>query len=125
MATEEPVPTTRGQTILMHLRRGATVMTTDGALGTLHQIIMDEHTGELQALVISTGGVEYLEVPATHVLRATDSDVYLDVSQTDLRLHPELVKPYNPDQYTPVRENPLLAPSEASRGAQFRERPVV
>ena len=125
MATEEPLSTTNGQTTQIRISRGATVMATDGALGTVHQIIMDQRTGELQALVIATGGTEYLELPATHVLRATGSDVYLDVSLADLRQHPELAKPYNPNQYVPVRENPFLPPSEATRGAQFSERPVV
>lgn len=125
MATEEPLSTTNEQTTQIRINRGATIMAMDGALGTVHQIIMDQRTGELQALVIATGGTEYLELPATHVLRATGSDVYLDVSQADLRQQPELAKPYNPNQYVPVRENPFLPPSEATRGAQFSERPVV
>jgi hypothetical protein len=100
-------------------------MGTDEALGTVHQIIMNQRTGELQALVIVTDNAQQLELPATHVLRATESAVYLDVAAEDLRRHPELATPYNPDRYVPVRAHPLLSPTEASRGVSAHERPLV
>jgi hypothetical protein len=114
-----------GKTAVIRISRGATAMATDAALGAVHQIIMDQRTGELQAIVIATNDQRRLEIPAAHVVRATGSTVYLDVSQSQLQEHPELARPYNPDQYVPVRENPFLAPSEARRGATFSERPVV
>ena len=131
MASEEPsltapgAPGPRGQTSEIRIGRGAIAMGTDDALGRVQQIIMDQRTGELQALVIATDDAHQLELPATHVLRATGSTVYLDVSMADLREHPEMATPYNPNQYIPVRENPFLPASEASRGARFSERPVV
>ena len=128
MASEEPSLTTHGntgQTRQIRISRGATVMATDGSLGAVHQIIMDQHTGELQALVVATGDVRQLEVPASHVVRSDGDTVYLDVSLAELRLHPEMARVYNPDQYIPVRENPILPPSEAGDEARFTERPVV
>lgn len=128
MANEEPTLTPQGQTghtREIRISRGATVMGTDGPLGNVHQIIMDQHTGELQALVIATGDTRQLELPASHVVRSDGATVYLDIGRADLSAHPELAKIYNPDQYIPVRENPILPPSEAGREAQFKERPVV
>jgi hypothetical protein len=125
MTMDETSPAARGTTAVIRISRGATAMATDGALGTVHQIIMDQRTGELQALVIATSDERRLEVPATHVVRATGGTVHLDVSKAQLQEHPELAPPYNPNQYVPVRENPFLAPSEASRGARYSERPVV
>lgn len=128
MANEEPTLTPQGQTghtREIRISRGATVMATDGKLGAVHQIIMDQHSGELQALVIATGDTRQLEVPASHIARSDGNTVYLDVSLADLRLHPDLAKVYDPNQYIPVRENPFLPPSEAGREAGFTERPVV
>lgn len=125
MTMDESSPAAPGKTAVIRITRGATAMATDGALGTVHQIIMDQRTGELQALVIATSDQRRLEIPATHVVRATGDMVHLDVSRSQLHEHPELATPYNPDQYVPVRENPFLAPSEASRGAHYSERPVV
>ena len=125
MANEEPALPTPGHTRQIRISRGATVMATDGPIGAVHQIIMDQHTGELQALVIATGDTRQLELAASHVVRSDGATVYLDISQADLRLHPELAKMYDPNRYIPVRENPLLPPSEAGREAKFTERPVV
>jgi hypothetical protein len=128
MANEDPMLTPHGhagQTRQIRISRGATVMATDGKLGAVHQIIMDQHTGELQALVIATGDTRQLEVPASHIARSDGNTVHLDVSLADLRLHPDLAKVYDPNQYVPVRENPFLPPSEAGREAGFTERPVV
>src|SRR5581483_11264695 len=36
----------------MHIERGAVAMGTDGPLGTVEQIVMNDNTGELQALVV-------------------------------------------------------------------------
>ena len=58
MAHEDPLLTPHGhagQARQIRISRGATVMATDGPLGAAHQIIMDQRTGELQALVIATG----------------------------------------------------------------------
>ena len=128
MANEEPTLTPHGQsghTREIRISRGATVMGTDGPFGNVHQIIMDQRSGELQALVIATGDTRQLELPASHVVRSDGATVYLDIGQADLSAHPELAKIYNPDQYIPVRENPFLPSSEAGREAQFKERPVV
>lgn len=128
MAHGEPPLTPHGQAgqaRQIRISRGATVMATDGPLGTAHQIIMDQRTGELQALVIATGDTRQLELPASHIVRSDGSTVYLDVSLADLRLHPDLAKIYDPNQYVPVRENPFLPPSEAAGAAAFTERPVV
>lgn len=113
MATDEP-SLTPGPTTQIRLSRGAIAMGTDGVIGTLHQIIMDQHTGELQALVILTDSGQRLELSATHVLRATADAVDTDVSIADLRAHPELAKLYNPDKYVPVQEDRVVDPSAAS-----------
>ena len=117
MAIEKPSPGTQQQTAVIRINRGATALGTDGALGTVHQIIMDQRTGELQALVLATDGEHYRELPAIHVLRATGNAVYVDVSKEDLRLRPDLAMPYNPDRYVPVRGTPGGEPSQ--------ERPMV
>lgn len=125
MATEDSSPAVHGQLAVIRIHRGATVMGTDAALGTVHQIIMDRHTGELQALVLATGDAERLELPASHVQRAAGSTVYVNIGLADLQLHPELVRPYNPDRYVPVREHPLVAPAATSHAAHSSEHPLV
>ena len=117
MAFEKPSPGTQQQSAVIRISRGATALGTDGALGTVHQIIMDQRTGELQALVLATDGAHHVELPAIHVLRASGKAVYMDVSKEDLRLRPELVTPYNPDRYVPVHDTPGGEPSQ--------ERPMV
>ncbi|HEX5441337.1 MAG TPA: hypothetical protein VFW76_10660, partial [Ktedonobacterales bacterium] len=84
MANEEPALPTPGHTRQIRISRGATVMATDGPIGAVHQIIMDQHTGELQALVIATGDTRQLELAASHVVRSDGATVYLDISQADL-----------------------------------------
>lgn len=124
MATEGPAQATHGQTTEIRIHRHATVMGSDGKLGTVHQIIMNRRTGELQALVLVAGHALHLELPASHVLRATGDTIYVNVSQADLRLHPELAVPYNPDRYVPVVDRtaarPLFQPGQSAA-----ERPMV
>lgn len=125
MATEEPLPATPGRTTAIRISRGARAMGTDEALGVVYQIIMNQRTGELQALVITTASAQHLELPATHLLRATEDTIYLDLAAADLCLRPDLAAPYNPDQYVPVRAYPVFSPREASQGASSSACPLV
>jgi hypothetical protein len=121
MAFEKPSPDMQQQTPVIRIGRGAIALGTDGALGAVHQIIMDQRTGELQALVLATDDARHVELPAIHVLRATGSAVYVDVSRADLLQHPELVTPYHPDRYVPVRD----VRDTPIGGAPSQERPMV
>ena len=121
MATDEPLPVGRGHPTEIRISRGATAMGTDGALGVVQQIIMDQRTGELQALVLATDGPRRLELPASHVLHATGDAVYVDVGKADLLQHPELAPPYDPARYIPVSPVSAHPASEAPAA----EHPVV
>src|SRR5215469_4194337 len=89
--------------VQFRIERGATALGTDGALGSVEQIVVDRETGELRALIVrsNTGEGEF-ELPAIHVSRATGDKVYLDIGRTDLAQHPDLAHPYNPQAYAPV-----------------------
>jgi hypothetical protein len=115
----------------MSIERGAVVMGTDGPLGTIEQIVMDENTGELRALILRGGhsgaDTEDVEIAAAHVVPGTavGQQVNLDIGMADIRAHPELAHPYDPHQYVPIHEEVVLPSSEADRAAVFSERPVV
>src|SRR5262245_48701270 len=115
----------------LHIVRGALAAGTDGPLGTVEQIVMDEHTGELKALIVRgehTGQhTEDVEIAASNVLpgSAVGHRVSLDIGKADMRAHPDLVRPYDPGQYVPVRQEQVLPASEAGRSAHFSERPFV
>jgi hypothetical protein len=115
----------------IHIERGAVAMGTDGPLGTVEQIVIDENTGELRALILRGGrsgrNTEEVEISASHVVPGSvvGHQVDLDIGMADIRAHPELIRPYDPDRYFPVHEEMVLPPSEAGRAAVFTERPVV
>ncbi|HEV8190773.1 MAG TPA: PRC-barrel domain-containing protein, partial [Ktedonobacterales bacterium] len=130
--TLENTPESGGANVSrVHIERGAVVMGTDGPLGTVEQIVMDENTGELRALIVRGGRIgadtEEVEIAASNVVPGTAAghQVDLDIGLADIRAHPDLVRSYDPNRYVPVHEEVVLAASEASRAAAFSERPVV
>jgi hypothetical protein len=118
MATDKPSPATSGRGNEVRLSRGDIAMGTDGVLGTLHQIIMDQRTGRLQALVIATNTAQRLELPVEQVQRVAGSTIYLNMSARDLREHPELAVPYNSGKYVPVNAKSPLAAMDESQHTQ-------
>src|SRR5262245_54381000 len=109
----------------VHVERGAVVMGTDGPLGTVEQIVMDENSSELRALIVHgerIGGVPAdVEIAASHVVPGTavGQQVVLDIGLADIRTHPDLVRSYDPKRYVPIDEEVVLPASEASRAATF------
>jgi hypothetical protein len=112
--------------VQFRIERGATALGTDGALGSVEQIVVDRETGELRALIVrsNTGDGEF-ELPAIHVSRATGDKVYLDIGRTDLAQHPDLAHPYNPQHYAPVNQGNATPEGKATRTAISTEHAVV
>ncbi len=112
--------------VQFRIERGATAMGTDGALGSVEQIVVDRDSGELRALIVlsSVGDGEF-ELPASHVTRATGDHVYLDIGRSDLATHPDLANPYDPQQYVPVYQGSGTPVGQATRTAISTEHPVV
>lgn len=110
----------------MRIERGAVAMGTDGPLGSVEQIVMDENTGELRAIVVSRGADE-VEIAATHIVpgSAVGRQLDLDIGMVDIRANPELARPYDPKRYVPVHEDLVLPTSDAESAALYSERPVV
>lgn len=106
----------------VRIERGALAEGLDGPLGHVSQIVMNENTGELQAIVLSNESTQDVAVPASCVVNASGDQVLLNIGRADLS---RVGTPYDPAQYSPVHEDSVLPPSEAGREALFRERPVV
>lgn len=119
-----------GDTHVMPLRieRGAVAEATDGPVGTIEQIIMDRTSGQVSALVIQSSdtGNEF-ELPARYADagRSTNHHVYLKLSRRELLDNPDMVRPYNPEQYTPVYQGEAMPEQAATRMAAESERPVI
>ncbi|MFI5272165.1 MAG: hypothetical protein ACHQ4H_03925 [Ktedonobacterales bacterium] len=112
--------------VQFRIERGAQAEASDGAIGTVEQIVVDSKTGELRALIIraAEGGSEF-ELPATHIARVTGSHVYLDLSQQEIARNPKLAQPYDPSQYRPVYVGRMGSEAAATEVAHETEHPVV
>src|SRR6185312_4336553 len=114
----------------LSIERGAVAMGTDGPLGTVEQIVMDENSGELRALVVRgesiSADANEVEISAAHVVPGTavGHQVNLDIGSADIRAHPELARRYEPERYIPVHEEIVLPSSVAGGAAIYSERPV-
>lgn len=105
------------------IERGAQVLGTDGMLGTVHQVVMDQQSGTLQSLVVrGEAGMDY-ELPSALIETATGDEVRLNIGRADLANHPNLAQPYAPENYTPVESGQVMPPSAATDRAQ--ETPVL
>lgn len=94
------------------IERGAEVIGPDGSLGTVEQIVVDGASGELQSLVVRGEGGMFMELPAARIDSATGEQVYLSIGRADLAAHPELARPFKPDQYIPVDQGAVVPPGE-------------
>lgn len=112
--------------VQFRIERGAEAMATDGRIGIVEQIVVDRASGQLLSLVIrgDETNTEF-EMPAGHVLRATGDHVYLNVSRGELMNHPEMTKPYDPEQYVPVYQGDAVPTDIASQVAAEQEKPVI
>src|SRR5215813_6303893 len=79
-------------------RRGARVVGADGApVGTLEQIVVDRDSGVLRGLIVrSPSGEREFELPEDRVSHNEGDIVHLSVRSDELATHPELARPYNP-----------------------------
>lgn len=94
------------------IERGAQVVGTDGALGTVEQIVVDRETGEVQSLVVrGEAGMDF-DLPADRIESASGDHVYLSIGRADLAAHPELAPPHRAELFVPVDEGIVVPPSE-------------
>lgn len=114
--------------VQLRIERGAVAEATDGPVGTIEQIVVDRTTGQVSALVIraSDNDTEF-ELPARYidVAESTGDHVRLELSRRDFTSNPEMARPYNPEQYTPVYQGEAMPESAANRMAAESDRPVV
>lgn len=112
--------------VQFRIQRGAAVLGTDGTLGTVEQIVVDNETGQLRALVVQGNErAGMFELAASHVRRALENQVEVDIGRADLVLRPHLVQPYDATRYGPHTGGQSLAPSAAGEAAQASEQPIV
>lgn len=114
--------------VQLRIERGAVAEAIDGPVGTIEQIIVDRTSGQVSALVIrgSDADTEF-ELPARYidVAHSTGEHIRLQVSRRELANNPEMTRPYNPDQYSPVYQGEAVPPGVANRVAAEYEQPVV
>jgi hypothetical protein len=129
MAPQGATPAGNGGVVPLRIERGAEASATDGALGTVEQVVMNPQTRELQAIVVhpldaGESGLE-LVIGIAHVVCAGENQVHLDFSTAQMAADPALAQPYNPEAYVPVLPEAGMRREEAARIAQRADQPVV
>jgi hypothetical protein len=111
---------------LVRIRRGARAIGSDGDLGSVQQIVVDQDTGELRGIVVqrTRDGAEF-EIPVDAVTRATGREVQFSLAQTDLDRRPDVARPYNPDHYVAVQPGNTAPRIQAANTARDTSHPVV
>ncbi len=110
----------------LRIERGAEVFCTDGAYGTVQQVVMDPRTSELQGIVVQPLGAKgEVVIGIIHIARASDDQVYLDCSRRAIRNDPTIAQPYNPERYTPVSPRAGVSRKRAAGIASAADQPVV
>src|SRR5579884_1699345 len=101
MSTQGTSDTSDGDlTPTAQLRRGDRAIGTDGDLGAVEQLVVDQDTGEQRGIVVrrASDNAEF-EIPVDRVQRLGDGEVYLNVARADLGTRPDVARPYDPGQY--------------------------
>lgn len=114
------------QPVHMRIQRGARAIGTDGDLGSVEQIVVDQATGEVRALVVQRpdDGTSF-ELPIDIVTRATSDEVQIDLASADLDRRPDVARPYNPDDYVAMQPDNTAPRVRATSIAQDTDHPVV
>jgi gas vesicle protein/sporulation protein YlmC with PRC-barrel domain len=119
-------PAGGGDVVPLRIERGAEVFATDGALGTVEQVVMNQDTRELQAIVVRPQGLaQEMVIGIGHVTRAGENQVHLDFGRAEMDANPTLAQPYHPDQYVPVPPTAAVPPGQAAQIAMHGDQPVV
>jgi len=95
-ATQQPAPSDRGVRYL----RGAPVLATDGEVGTLRQVVVDEEEGAIRALVVrrEDTGVSVL-VPPDLVTGSADGALLLGVDREQFHSGAEHAPRHDPRMF--------------------------
>lgn len=88
----------------VEIGQDATVYCTDGPIGTVRQVVVDERHGDLTDLVVECEDGEWLVVPVTMVTHADGRTVALKLSHTMLRGMERSISRYQPAAYHPYVE---------------------
>lgn len=118
--------------VQLRIERGARVIGAGSAsgareqLGTVEQIVVDRATGALRAVIVRSAedNAEF-ELPRKFITSASGDEVHLDIGRADLRAHPEIAAPYDPNQYTAVETGEAVPTAQAEQTALHNEEPVI
>jgi sporulation protein YlmC with PRC-barrel domain len=126
MAMQEISDATPANVVQLRIVRGARALGSDGQIGTVQQIVVDQQTGELRAVVVrrESDSAEF-ELPVDLVQGAIGDEVRFTLARADLETRPELAQPYDPDQYMPLDQGSTAPRTAATRTAWDTEHPVV
>lgn len=128
MALQQTPGPDESRVMPLRIERGAVAEATDGPVGTIEQIVVDRTSGQMSTLVIrsSDDNTEF-ELPVRYIAFAdsTGNHVRLNLSRHDLADNPEIARPYDPDQYTPLYQGEAVPQTVAGRVAAESDRPVV
>ncbi len=114
------------QPVHVRIQRGARAIGTDGDLGSVEQIVVDQASGEVRALVVQrpNDGASF-ELPIDIVTRATSDEVQIDLASADLDRRPDVARPFNPDDYVAMQPDNTAPRVRATNIAQDTDHPVV
>lgn len=114
--------------VQLRIERGAVAEAIDGPVGTIEQIIVDRASGQVSALVIRGSDTDTeFELPTRYIdaAHSTGEHIRLQLSRRELADNPEMTRPYNPSQYSPVYQGEAVPPAAANRVAAEFQQPVV
>lgn len=96
-------------TNINRIERGARVLTQDGDLGEVYQVIVDPDTKELTHVVVAVTGGERLMIPSSMIANADDHTVTLDASRSSLEGMADQLR-YNEADFQPVDPDSVERP---------------
>ncbi len=120
----------------IRLERGARVYATDGLVGTLRQVVVEEATGEVVALVITPVGMpRMILMPLEVVDRTAGSAIILTMSRGQFSARAPRAPEYDKRRFVKANVKALVKAGASSRGnarglvarvgRHFVETPVV
>jgi hypothetical protein len=126
MAMQETADAAGANMVQLRIVRGARAQGSDGRIGTVQQIVVDPQTGELRAVVVQheSDSAEF-ELPVDLIQSTTGDEVRFTLARADLETRPELARPYDPDQFTPLDQRSTAPRTTATRTAWDTEHLVV
>ena len=99
----------------LQLGRGARIYATDGPAATLRQVVADDATGEIVALVVTANGADHsVLMPLEPVHRSAGGALFLGMTRAQFARSAALAPRYVPGAFEAVAPKRLLAAAGAA-----------